>query len=91
MAIEFVVPEFYNYIRQSDKPIAIGIIEGRYLFVYFVQLTETDATFFPQVGSTFNLLNGKKLQGFQNFIGAMIYDIHYKKWGRYADNAQEVE
>ena len=37
--LEFVTPEFYRYVRQSTRPIALKVIEGRYLFIMFVELT----------------------------------------------------
>lgn len=89
MAIQFITPEFYRYIEQSRHPVAIKVIEGRYLFIQFVELTESDATFFPPAGGTFNLLAGEKAPVYPTFMGAFVYDTRLNKWGRYASNVDE--
>ena len=87
--LSFVTPEFYRYVRQSTLPIAIKVIEGRYLFIMFVELTESDATFFPPTGGTFNLLKGQKAPVYPEYKGAFVYDMKYNKWGRMAHNVVE--
>lgn len=87
--LEFVTPEFYRYVRQSTLPIALKVIEGRYLFIMFVELTESDATFFPPSGGNFNIAAGQAAPIYPEYLGAFVYDTKYKKWGRMAHNAVE--
>jgi hypothetical protein len=87
--LEFVTPELYRYVKQSAQAIAIKVIEGRYLFIVFVELTESDATFFPPAGGNFNLQAGRKAPIYPAFNGAFVYDTKYNRWGRMAHNAVE--
>jgi len=89
MALEFVAPEFYIFIGQSSTPPALKIIEGRYLFLSYTELTMTDATFFPAAGGMFNILKGQQSPVFPEYKGAFIYDIKFQKWGQMTNNTVE--
>ena len=80
MALEFIAPEIWGYLKQSNKPLALKVIESRYLFIQYEELTQGDATFFPRPG-TFNILVGSKQTEYRNFQGAFVYDMRYQKWG----------
>jgi len=87
--LEMIAPEFWSYLKQSSKPPALKVVEGRYLFVQYEELTQGDATFFPREG-TFNLLKGKAVEGFRDFQGAFVYDMKYNKWGHMDCSPVEV-
>ena len=89
MALEFVAPELYTFIRQSSNPPALKIIEGRYLFISYAELTLTDATFFPLPGGTFNLAKGQSVPVYPAYKGAFVYDIRLQKWGQMTNNVVE--
>ena len=87
--IEFVTPEFYRFVKQSRSPVALKVIEGRYLFVIYVELTMTDATFIAPAGGNFNIAAGQKAPIYPEYRGAFVYDMKRERWGSMAHNEEE--
>ena len=88
---EYLFPEIYDFLRETRKPIFLKLVNQRYLsFELF------DARHIEEVGVRTNTLPADNLLASVGNVfslyterkGALVFDLHLKKWGKLKQDYQ---